>query len=120
MGVGDADEAVNERRSGNSQVLVHHLSHGSGDDVHDMTAGRSGEDETLNLVSFVLAGDVGTNTIHVNEVAGRNGEPSGKTEKYNSDRGCCQSGIENASCAYCDDEDPSRIDIVNGCRLVLG
>ena len=29
-------------------------------------------------------------------------------------------GIENASCAYCDDEDPSRIDILNGCRLVLG
>ncbi len=29
-------------------------------------------------------------------------------------------GIENASCAYCDDEDPSRIDMLNGFRLVLG
>lgn len=29
-------------------------------------------------------------------------------------------GLENAACAYCDDEDPSRIDILNGCRLVLG
>jgi formylglycine-generating enzyme required for sulfatase activity len=29
-------------------------------------------------------------------------------------------GIENASCAYCDDEEPSAIDFLNGCRLVLG
>jgi formylglycine-generating enzyme required for sulfatase activity len=29
-------------------------------------------------------------------------------------------GLENATCAYCDDEDPGRIDVLNGCRLVLG
>lgn len=29
-------------------------------------------------------------------------------------------GIENATCAYCDDDDPARIDALNGCRLVLG
>ncbi len=29
-------------------------------------------------------------------------------------------GLQNAACAYCDDEDPSRIDVLNGCRLVLG
>ncbi len=29
-------------------------------------------------------------------------------------------GLENAACAYCDDEEPGRIDILNGCRLVLG
>jgi formylglycine-generating enzyme required for sulfatase activity len=29
-------------------------------------------------------------------------------------------GIENATCAYCDDEEPGRMDILNGCRLVLG
>lgn len=28
--------------------------------------------------------------------------------------------LENATCTYCDDDDPSRIDILNGCRLVLG
>lgn len=27
--------------------------------------------------------------------------------------------IEYATCAYCDDEDPGRIDVLNGCRLVL-
>ncbi len=27
--------------------------------------------------------------------------------------------IENAACAYCDDEDPTLIDVLNGCRLVL-
>lgn len=31
-----------------------------------------------------------------------------------------QYGLENATCAYCDDEEPSRMDILNGCRLVLG
>jgi hypothetical protein len=29
-------------------------------------------------------------------------------------------GLENAACAYCDDEDPSTMDPLNGCRLVLG
>lgn len=29
-------------------------------------------------------------------------------------------GLENATCTYCDDEDPRRLDILNGCRLVLG
>jgi len=29
-------------------------------------------------------------------------------------------GLENATCTYCDDDDPSRIDLLNGCRLVLG
>ncbi|NJN82052.1 MAG: formylglycine-generating enzyme family protein [Caldilineaceae bacterium] len=28
--------------------------------------------------------------------------------------------LRNATCAYCDDEDPSRIDPLNGCRLVIG
>ena len=28
--------------------------------------------------------------------------------------------IEIASCTYCDDEDPKRIDVLNGFRLVLG
>lgn len=31
-----------------------------------------------------------------------------------------QYGLENATCAYCDDEEPSRMDLLNGCRLVLG
>ncbi|MEM7114497.1 MAG: SUMF1/EgtB/PvdO family nonheme iron enzyme [Chloroflexota bacterium] len=29
-------------------------------------------------------------------------------------------GIENAACGYCDDEEPSRRDFLNGFRLVLG
>ena len=29
-------------------------------------------------------------------------------------------GVENATCSYADDEDPGRIDALNGCRLVLG
>jgi len=29
-------------------------------------------------------------------------------------------GIEIATCAYCDDEDPGQIDVLNGFRLVLG
>ncbi|MBV7337372.1 formylglycine-generating enzyme family protein [Chloroflexi bacterium TSY] len=28
-------------------------------------------------------------------------------------------GLENATCSYCDDDVPDRIDILNGCRLVL-
>jgi formylglycine-generating enzyme required for sulfatase activity len=28
--------------------------------------------------------------------------------------------LQNATCAYCDDEEPSHIDVLNGCRLVLG
>lgn len=31
-----------------------------------------------------------------------------------------QYGLENATCAYCDDEEPGRMDILNGCRLILG
>lgn len=27
--------------------------------------------------------------------------------------------LRNASCTYCDDEEPSRMDVLNGCRLVL-
>lgn len=29
-------------------------------------------------------------------------------------------GLENATCIYADDETPERMDILNGCRLVLG
>jgi formylglycine-generating enzyme required for sulfatase activity len=29
-------------------------------------------------------------------------------------------GMENATCTYCDDDEPSRADALNGCRLVMG
>jgi formylglycine-generating enzyme required for sulfatase activity len=29
-------------------------------------------------------------------------------------------GLSYATCAYCDDEDPGRMDVLNGCRLILG
>ena len=28
--------------------------------------------------------------------------------------------IDHAGCTYCDDDDPARVDVLNGCRLVLG